>query len=103
MTFVRRVEAFECEVCGERVEGNGFTNHCPKCLTSKHVDIEPGDRKSACKGVMDVVAFERSRGELRMQHRCESCGHRKWNRVSEADSNTAVVQRMKELATRLEH
>lgn len=101
MTFVRRVEAFECEVCGACVAGDGFTNHCPKCLASKHVDIDPGDRESSCGGVMEVVEFERLHGELRMEHRCVVCGHRKWNRASGADSNTVIVQKMNELAKRL--
>ena len=50
--FERNVEDFVCTVCGQQVEGNGYTNHCPKCLSSLHVDINPGDRASSCYGVM---------------------------------------------------
>jgi len=45
--FTRNIENFTCERCGAAVEGNGFTNHCPACLCSKHVDINPGDRAAA--------------------------------------------------------
>ncbi|MEK7158524.1 MAG: RNHCP domain-containing protein, partial [Patescibacteria group bacterium] len=43
-TFQRRVEDFTCESCGAQVTGDGYTNHCPQCLVSKHVDVYPGDR-----------------------------------------------------------
>lgn len=36
--FTRVIEDFICENCGTEVKGNGYTNHCPKCLWSKHVD-----------------------------------------------------------------
>ena len=28
--------------------GSNHRNHCPNCLYSLHVDIEPGDRESEC-------------------------------------------------------
>ena len=36
-------EGFICENCGRKVEPLGYScrNHCPYCLYSKHVDIEP--------------------------------------------------------------
>lgn len=38
-------ESFVCKICGRQVipEGAGskHRNHCPNCLTSLHVDIEP--------------------------------------------------------------
>ncbi|HCR42265.1 TPA: hypothetical protein DIV45_02815, partial [Patescibacteria group bacterium] len=36
--FIRTKEDFTCENCGHRVKGSGYTNHCPKCLYSQHVD-----------------------------------------------------------------
>ncbi|MFA5023297.1 MAG: RNHCP domain-containing protein, partial [Candidatus Paceibacterota bacterium] len=30
--FKRQIEDFVCEHCGEKVVGNGYTNHCPRCL-----------------------------------------------------------------------
>ncbi|MDD4027925.1 MAG: RNHCP domain-containing protein, partial [Bacilli bacterium] len=43
-------ENFICEVCKKEVKSLGYTarDHCPYCLSSKHVDINPGDRKCTC-------------------------------------------------------
>ena len=43
-------ESFNCRNCGRLVvpagAGSDHRNHCPNCLHSLHVDIEPGDRES---------------------------------------------------------
>ena len=43
-------EGFICENCGKEVTPAGYTSrdHCPYCLYSKHVDINPGDRQNTC-------------------------------------------------------
>ena len=43
-------EEFICENCGKKVPKLGYScrNHCPYCLHSKHVDINPGDRAENC-------------------------------------------------------
>ena len=45
-------DSFTCRVCGRLVTpqsaGTDHRNHCPNCLSSLHVDIEPGDRASDC-------------------------------------------------------
>ena len=56
--FIRKVEDFTCEKCGFGSEGNGFTNHCPECLWSKHVDKHPGDRAEECGGLMRPIGTE---------------------------------------------
>ena len=43
MGFTRNIEDFTCEHCGATVKGNGYTNHCPMCLWSKHVDVDQGE------------------------------------------------------------
>ena len=39
-------DSFTCKVCGRLVTpdaaGTDHRNHCPNCLSSLHVDIEPG-------------------------------------------------------------
>ena len=39
-------DSFTCRVCGRLVvsagAGSGHRNHCPNCLSSLHLDIEPG-------------------------------------------------------------
>lgn len=53
-------ESFTCKVCGRLVVPNGagsdHRNHCPYCLTSMHLDIEPGDREADCGGAMEPVS-----------------------------------------------
>lgn len=54
-------DSFTCKVCGRLVvptgAGSDHRNHCPNCLSSLHLDIEPGDREADCGGIMDPVAF----------------------------------------------
>jgi len=54
----KRKENFICRHCGAIVEGNGYTDHCPHCLWSQHRDINPGDRKEKCHGLMKPVGVE---------------------------------------------
>ena len=96
--FQKIVEDFVCEVCGAEIEGNGYTNHCPRCLVSKHVDVSPGDRASECGGLMHPVAIELKNGEQKLVHECETCGYRKTNVVQEEDSRDALYALAKKLA-----
>ena len=92
MSFTRVVEDFVCEKCGIHVRGSGYTNHCPKCLWSKHVDIDPGDRAAACGGMMEPVAIEGSTGKgYTVRHKCKKCGFVRTNMVSPEDDPDAVV------------
>ena len=47
-------ESFTCKQCGRLVvsggAGSGHRNHCPNCLSSLHLDVEPGDRAADCGG-----------------------------------------------------
>jgi len=71
----KTVEDFTCEKCGTSVIGNGYTNHCPACLWSKHVDDVPGDRAHECGGMMRPTGVEVKHGEaVRVIHKCEKCG-----------------------------
>ncbi|WP_293010142.1 MULTISPECIES: RNHCP domain-containing protein [unclassified Oscillibacter] len=84
-------DVFTCKVCGRQVfplgAGSNHRNHCPNCLSSQHVDIEPGDREANCGGVMEPVAvWVRKGGEWAVIHRCRVCGALSSNRVA-ADDN----------------
>ncbi len=84
-------EVFTCKVCGRLVTpegaGSGHRNHCPHCLTSLHLDLEPGDRAADCGGIMEPVAvWVRKGGEWALIHRCRRCGALSSNRVA-ADDN----------------
>lgn len=88
-------ESFSCKACGALVtpQGGGtqHRNHCPHCLSSLHVDREPGDRAALCGGVMEPVAvWVRRGGEWAVIHRCRICGALSSNRVA-ADDNPALL------------
>ena len=90
--FRRKIEDFQCEHCGFAVVGDGYTNHCPECLWSKHVDINPGDRASGCGELMAPVEIEQSGGEVAIIHCCEGCRARKHNRTSRQDNPESVLK-----------
>ena len=84
-------ESFTCRVCGRLVvpegSGTGHRNHCPYCLASRHLDVEPGDRAANCGGVMEPVAvWVRKNGEWALIHRCRICGALSSNCIA-ADDN----------------
>ena len=91
MGFKRTKEDFICEHCGANVVGTGYTNHCPECLWSKHVDIDPGDRAAECGGMMEPIAIEGSTPKYRILHKCERCGYERKITVSERDNPEALL------------
>ncbi|MFH0804393.1 MAG: RNHCP domain-containing protein [Candidatus Zambryskibacteria bacterium] len=90
--FKRKIEDFICENCRAEVKGNGFTNHCPKCLYSKHVDIFPGDRSEKCGGLMEPILADESGGEWSIVHQCLKCGKQSRNKISKEDNFDEVVK-----------
>lgn len=89
--FIRQPEDFACGHCGVQVAGNGYTNHCPECLWSKHVDNIPGDRANLCGGLMKPVAIEVKGDGYDIVHRCEKCGVIKRNRMADNDSRITAA------------
>lgn len=89
--FQKKAEDFICEHCSAHVEGSGYTNHCPKCLWSKHVDINPGDRACTCRGMMRPFKIEGTTPKYRIVHECEVCGFIRRNDVQEEDDPDAVI------------
>ncbi|MEG0366478.1 MAG: ribosome small subunit-dependent GTPase A [Coprobacillus sp.] len=90
------IESFTCAVCGHQVvpedAGTGHRNHCPKCLSSIHVDKKPGDRASLCKGIMDPIGvWVRKNGEWAIVHRCRICGELSSNRIAADDNMTLLM------------
>lgn len=114
-------EVFTCSHCGREVvpmgAGSDHRNHCPYCLHSLHLDIEPGDREADCGGIMEPVAvWVRKHGEWALIHRCRRCGFFSSNRIA-ADDNPVMlmsiamkpignppfpIERMKEISDKLE-
>jgi hypothetical protein len=90
-TFARRREDFSCLRCGMPVRGNGYTNHCPRCLWSRHVDVNPGDRAAECGGAMEPVAALSENGGIVVVQRCLACGHTRRNRSAADDDSDALL------------
>lgn len=83
--FKKTIEDFVCEKCGTDVRGTGFTNHCPKCLWGKHVDINPGDRLATCGGMMKPHGLHKKGDEYVLNFVCEKCGFERKNKLSKED------------------
>jgi len=90
--FSRRVENFVCQNCGVEVQGTGYTDHCPNCLWSKHVDVYPGDREEECGGMMEPVAAERKGDAWRILYKCQKCGYKHFNRSAPDDNLDVIIQ-----------
>lgn len=99
--FNRQIENFTCEHCGAKISGNGYTNHCPHCLYSKHVDVNPGDRAADCGGLMEPVDIEQKGGKFVIVHRCQKCGFIRRNKVQENDDFDAVLRISRSKTNRL--
>ena len=90
--FARTIESFVCENCDREVAGTGYTNHCPACLWSKHVDKNPGDRAEACGGLMEPVRSEKKGKDFMIVHKCVGCGFERKNTFGEGDSFDTLVK-----------
>ena len=90
--FQRTTEDFTCEHCGFFVRGSGYTNHCPQCLWSTHVDVNPGDRSALCGGMMEPVGVEVKHGSSIILHRCVRCGFEKRNKSAKDDNFETIAE-----------
>ena len=83
--FTKNDSGFICGHCKKEVPPLGYTsrNHCPYCLWSRHLDENPGDRASECKGLMEPVSAEpdAKKGYIILQ-KCEKCGEIRRNRAA---------------------
>ena len=93
--FTKIDEEFICHNCGKKVEKLGYTcrNHCPSCLNSKHVDINPGDRAENCKGALKPVSVEiDSKKGYVIVFKCEKCGVIRKNKAAEDDNIDLIIE-----------
>lgn len=89
-------KSFTCKYCGWIVTpqgaGSDHRNHCPNCLYSLHLDIEPGDPESDCGGIMEPISvWIRRKGEWAVLHRCKRCGTIHSNRIAADDNPIKLV------------
>jgi Zn finger protein HypA/HybF involved in hydrogenase expression len=88
-------ESFICENCGEEVKKLGYTarDHCPACLYSKHVDINPGDREADCGGTLIPIGVEKAKKDgYKIVYKCEKCGEIKKNISADDDDIDEIIR-----------
>jgi len=90
--FTKKIEDFTCEVCGTKVKGTGYTDHCPNCLFGKHVDVFPGDRKEDCNGLMEPIGVTKRKGKWQILYRCQKCGYQRLNKASPEDNKKEIIK-----------
>lgn len=75
--FSKNDSGFLCAACGAEVLplGQSSRDHCPFCLCSLHVDVNPGDRANDCGGIMEPLRVEPhpKKGYV-IVYRCRKCG-----------------------------
>jgi len=91
-------ESFICEVCGKKVEKLNYSSrdHCNHCLSSKHVDKNPGDRLESCHGVLVPVGFEKYKDTYKIVYKCNKCGQERKCIMASDDSFDTMLKIMKE-------
>ena len=88
-------EEFICENCEKKVKKLGYSsrNHCPYCLYSKHVDINPGDRQEKCHGLLEPVSLEidGKKGYV-IIFKCKKCGVTRKNKAAKDDNMDLIIE-----------
>ncbi len=92
--FTKNDSGFTCAACGKEVPPLGYTsrNHCPHCLASLHVDINPGDRAAECGGILDAIRTEPDpkKGFI-VIHKCRKCGEIRRNKAADDDDRDLLI------------
>lgn len=87
-------EDFICENCGYEVKKLNYTarDHCPNCLYSKHLDINPGDRLNACKGLLEPIKIEKFKDTYKIIYKCIKCGEFHKNKIARDDNMDLIIK-----------
>ena len=91
--FNKLDEEFICENCNKKVNKLNYTSrdHCPYCLYSKHVDINPGDRANTCRGLLKPVSVEKFKDTYKIVYKCEKCSQLHKNIVANDDDFNEII------------
>ena len=94
--FTMKDEYFVCEACGNEVAPLGYTarDHCPKCLHSKHVDINPGDRLETCHGLLEPIGIQNFKNTYKIIYQCNACKTIRKNIVATDDDMDKIIEIM---------
>ena len=87
-------EEFICDNCHKKVNKLEYSSrdHCPYCLYSKHVDINPGDRANECKGLLRPVGIEKFKDTFKILYICQKCKERHKNVMAKDDDINKVIE-----------
>lgn len=92
--FTMRDESFICENCGKQVNTLNYTarDHCPFCLYSKHVDINPGDRLNNCLGLLKPIGVEKFKNTYKIIYKCNKCNNKHKNIIANDDNMDEIIK-----------
>ncbi len=92
--FTELDEEFICINCGKKVSKLIYSSrdHCPYCLYSLHVDINPGDRQNTCKGLLKPIDIEKYKDTYKIIYKCNSCGELHKNIMAKDDSYDEILK-----------
>lgn len=87
-------EDFICENCGKEVKKSNYTarDHCPYCLYSKHIDINPGDRLNNCKGLLKPISIEKFKDTFKIIYKCNRCNELHKNIIHNDDNMDLIIE-----------
>ena len=92
--FTMRDEAFRCENCQKKVSILSYSarDHCPYCLYSKHVDVNPGDRLCNCHGLLKPIGIEKFKHTYKILYQCQTCKKKHKNIMAKDDNMEQIIQ-----------
>ena len=92
--FSKNDNFFICENCGNEVKPLNYTSrdHCPYCLYSKHVDINPGDRLNTCKGLLEPIGIEKFKDTYKIIYKCNKCKTLHKNIMANDDDMNKIIE-----------
>lgn len=94
--FLKNDKSFICSNCNKEVLPLGYTSrdHCPYCLYSMHVDINPGDRMETCMGLLIPYDIERFKNTYKILYKCKKCNILKKNIIANDDDFEKIIELM---------
>ena len=87
-------EEFICEYCNKKVKKLKYSarDHCPYCLYSKHVDINPGDRMNNCNGMLEPIDIEKYKDSYKIIYKCKKCNEIHKNIIANDDDMDIIIK-----------
>ena len=86
-------EDFICENCQKEVKKLNYTarDHCPYCLYSKHLDINPGDRANKCHGLLKPIGIDKYKNTYKIIYKCLKCNETHKNIMATDDNFDLII------------